>query len=44
MFLSNGFHALTNNSIILTTIIVHHSCFITKLISNDSKIELIENN
>jgi hypothetical protein len=39
MFLFNAFHALTNDNIILTTIIVHDSCFNTKLISNDSKIE-----
>jgi hypothetical protein len=44
MFLFNAFHVLTNNGIILTIIIVHHYCFNTKLISNDSKIELIENN
>jgi len=44
MFLFNAFYALRNKGIILTTIIVHHSWFNTKLISNDSKIELIENN
>lgn len=44
MFLFNAFHVLTNNGIILTKYIVHHYCFNTKLISNDSKIELIENN
>lgn len=44
MFLFNAFHALTNKGIILTTLIAHHSCFNKKLISNDSKIELIENN
>jgi hypothetical protein len=43
MFLFNAFLALTNKDIILTTIIVHRSCFNTKLISNDSKIEFIEN-